>query len=118
LRPSFALQQGEWSEQVSSWEACGKNQTACPDMYVCFTSHSDFLLGYLIDFCMLLHKLEFFSLIINSIIVMIFLYIANPSKITILVFDWISGKMLQDMHLRALLQHATGHTRVSRKTQP
>jgi len=108
LRPSFALQQGEWSEQVSSWEACGKNQTACPD----------FLLGYLIDFCMLLHKLEFFSLIINSIIVMIFLYIANPSKITILVFDWISGKMLQDMHLRALLQHATGHTRVSRKTQP
>ncbi|XP_008672860.1 nuclease PA3 isoform X1 [Zea mays] len=24
---------GEWSEQVSSWEACGTNQTACPDIY-------------------------------------------------------------------------------------
>ncbi|CAD6232463.1 unnamed protein product [Miscanthus lutarioriparius] len=26
------ITQGEWSEQVSSWEACGKNQTACPDI--------------------------------------------------------------------------------------
>ncbi|GJN05937.1 hypothetical protein PR202_ga23615 [Eleusine coracana subsp. coracana] len=25
--------QGEWSEQVPSWEECGRNQTACPDMY-------------------------------------------------------------------------------------
>ncbi|KAL6848251.1 hypothetical protein ACP4OV_022379 [Aristida adscensionis] len=25
--------QGEWSEQVPSWEGCGKNQTACPDIY-------------------------------------------------------------------------------------
>ncbi|KAF8724558.1 hypothetical protein HU200_020818 [Digitaria exilis] len=24
---------GEWSEQVPSWEECGKNQTACPDIY-------------------------------------------------------------------------------------
>lgn len=78
MRPSFALQQGEWSEQVSSWEACGRNQTACPDMYVRLASHSDFLLGYLIDFCMLLHKLEFLFSLINSVIVIIFLYIANP----------------------------------------
>lgn len=27
------ITQGEWSEQVSSWEECGKNQTACPDIY-------------------------------------------------------------------------------------
>ncbi|EES00378.1 hypothetical protein BDA96_03G091400 [Sorghum bicolor] len=27
------ITQGEWSEQVSSWEACDKNQTACPDKY-------------------------------------------------------------------------------------
>ncbi|KAL6627515.1 hypothetical protein ACP70R_031241 [Stipagrostis hirtigluma subsp. patula] len=24
---------GEWSDQVPSWEECGKNQTACPDIY-------------------------------------------------------------------------------------
>ncbi|CAO2180751.1 unnamed protein product [Urochloa humidicola] len=24
---------GAWSEQVPSWEECGKNQTACPDIY-------------------------------------------------------------------------------------
>jgi hypothetical protein len=29
--------------EVSSWEACGKNQNVCPDMYICFASHSDFL---------------------------------------------------------------------------
>jgi hypothetical protein len=65
---------------VSSWEACGTNQTACPDMYVCFTSHSEiFLLGHLIDLCMLLHELERFFSLINPVTVMIILYVTNPS---------------------------------------
>ena len=74
LRPSSTLQ-GEWSEQVPSWEDCGKNQTACPDMYALLCFAFRILLGYLVDFC----RDSLACSLVNSVIAKIFLYAANSS---------------------------------------